>query len=822
MAYRRRTRGSNPWPTVLVFLVVIGISTYALRTPLKQQWQRVTGHFDRLAQSPAAAATTVGVLPTPTFTVAVESPLPLANVPAPDQAAETYLADWSAGKYDAMYGLLSQEAQASLTQKQFDDTYTGITQEAGILKIITHITAVPMIPAGAGDGASLQVPFTVQFDTVRVGSFSENNSVPVVLENGQWRVDWRPSLIFSELAPGDQVRLFPLNPRRGSILDRKGRPLAIMGFQETIGVVPKDLNQGGHEDQTLSLIGQYLKKTPDQLKAVFAGQPPDWFIPLGDVAGSLEPELQQKLAPLPGVQLRRKPIRVYPQGEVASHVVGYVGHITTDELKQMANQGYTVDDIIGRAGVEQWAEPYLAGVRGGKLAVVAPTGEVIKVIAQKDAVPGDDVVLSIDIDIQREAESILNKLDGSVIVMNPQDNSVLALAAYPNFDPNKFVTGFTPQEWAALNNSPDNPFLDRPAEATFPTGSIFKVITMSAGMEALGYKTTDTFDCNYWWNGLPGHPMHNWTIQGTLNLVQSLTGSCDPTFYTIGLALTEKDPNILPQFARAFGLGQKTGINGVDESVGTVPDPAWKEKTFHQPWYPGDGVNLAIGQGYLLATPLQMANAYSALANNGLRRSPVLVQKIVNQQGQVVKSFEPQVLGHLPDSPATLAAIKAGMLGTTSTPLGTAYYAFKSYTHPMEAKTGSAENQSVLAHAWFVGYAPPDNPQYLILVMVEGRGESMQIASPMADQLMEFLMPSHPPTPSRPAAGTAAPAAVAAPVVHPATPTPVPRPAATPVARVTATPPAPTPKPPTAHPTPGHAAAVATRSVVPTATAKRA
>lgn len=738
MAYRRR-RGGNPWPTLIAVFVAVLAGGFVLRHSIEREGLRLFGQMTSTVQVPAPDGSIAEA--TPTFTISVDRPVPLDHVPAPEITASQYLSDWASGHYDQMYALLSSGSKAGETQKQFVQRYQNMTSESTVTNISTSITSIPLVPAGAGNGASVQVPFTVTFKTIRVGAFQENNSVPLVLENGRWRVDWRPSLFFADLKPNDSVRLFPLDPRRGSILDRKGRPLAMMGFQETIGVVPADLNKDGHEDQTLQTIGQYLHKSPDELKKVFANQPADWFIPLGDVSGSLETELHQKLDPLSGVVLRRKPIRVYPQGEVADHVVGYVGHITPDELKTLAPKGYTVDDIVGRGGVEQWADSILAGQRGGKLAIVAPSGEVVRIIAQRDAVPGDDVVLSLDLDVQKEAEKVLGKLDGSIIVLDPRDNSVLALASYPNFDPNKFVTGFSPQEWNALNSSPDKPFLDRPVEASYPTGSIFKVITMSAGMETLGYQPSNTFDCSYWWHGA-GMTLHNWTPQGTLNLIQSLTGSCDPTFYTLGLALDHKDPFILPDFARKFGLGQKTGINGVSETAGLVPDPKWKQATLKQPWYAGDSVNLSIGQGYLLASPLQMANLYSAIADNGLRRTPVLVQKVVDQKGNVVKTFEAQSSGRLPDSPSTITALHEGMLGVTSSPLGTAYYAFQSYKHPMEAKTGSAENQGPLAHAWFVGYTPKTHPQYLILVMVEGRGESMQVASPMARQLMDYLWPN--------------------------------------------------------------------------------
>lgn len=798
--YYRQRRGTVPWVMILV-VVLLASGGYITRHTLERRaaplLQRVV-----TATSPAVRAS-AAILPgpTPTFTVALQLPKPLADVPDPSNAAAQYLDAWQASDYPAMYALLSNEARQGRTEAQFVSWYQDLTSEATIESVAPKITSAPVVPDQAGNGASVQVPFTVTFKTIRVGSFSENNSVPVILEHGQWRIDWRPALFFKDLEPGDLVHLFPLNPTRGSILDRKNRPLATMGYVVTIGVIPKDLKKNGQEDATLNVISGYLKKSPDDLKKMYAGKPEEWFIPLGDVPSSQEKALQQGLSGRAGVVLRHKPIRVYPQGEVASHVVGYVGHVTDAELKTLATQGYTIDDIVGRAGVERWAEPMLAGRRGGKLAILNPkTREVMKIIAQRDAVPGEDVVLSIDLDIQKVAESVLTKLDGSVVVMDPSDNSVLALAAYPNFDPNKFVTGFTPQEWNAINTSPDRPLLDRPTEAKFASGSIFKPITTAAAMTDLGTKPSDVFDCSYWWSGPAGMRLHNWEPQGHLNLIQSITGSCDPTFYTLGLALQRKDPNLLPEMARAFGLGQKTGINGVDEIAGTLPDPAWKKRVLGQPWYEGDTINLSIGQGFLEVTPLQMANVYSTIANSGLRRSPILVQKVLDYKGNVVQTFTAAKVGQVPVAPEVWQTIHEGMLGVTSTPLGTAYYAFKTYPHPMRAKTGSAENQGPLAHAWFAGYAPPDNPKYVILVMVEGRGESMEIASPMARNLMDFLWPPDPtpsPTgsapPSRPAASSPMPASATTPAPKPtAVPSRAPvqnKPSPGPAA------PAPTPKP---------------------------
>jgi penicillin-binding protein 2 len=415
---------------------------------------------------------------------------------------------------------------------------------------------------------------------------------------------------------------------------------------------------------------------------------------------------------------------VYPLGPAAAHVIGYLTHPTADELRTLAAQGYDATDWVGRAGVEAWGEQRLAGTRGGTIQIADASGRVVRNIARKPAVPGQDITLTLDSQLQQDAVDALADKTGSAVILDPRDNGVLAMASQPSFDPNQFIVGLSDDQWQKLNG-PDHPLVFRAAESGYPTGSIFKVITMAAGMEQAGFKTTDRFDCGLDWNGLPGVTLHNWEAQGTLNLVQALTESCNPAFYEIGLKLDKQDPTVLPSYARRFGLGAPTQLAGVHEVSGTLPDPTWKQQQVHEAWTSGDSVNLAIGQGYLLATPIQMANAYSAVSN-GTLRAPTLV---LGQPGQT--------LGQLNLDPATTAAILQGMKAVTSTPAGTAYYAFRDEKLPIAAKTGSAENENPDAHAWFVGYSPPDKPQLLVLVMIEGGQHGGTVAAPVARQLID-------------------------------------------------------------------------------------
>jgi penicillin-binding protein 2 len=371
----------------------------------------------------------------------------------------------------------------------------------------------------------------------------------------------------------------------------------------------------------------------------------------------------------------------------------------------------------------------LAGTRGGVIQIVDSSGKVVREIARKAAVPGQDITLTLDSAIQSAAVNGLGDKIGSVVILDPRDNSVLALASQPSFDPNEFVIGVTDDQWQQMNGS-DNPLVLRAAESGYPTGSIFKVITMSAGMEKGVAQTSDVYNCGLDWNGLPGVTLHNWQPEGMLKLSEALTESCNPAFYEIGLKLDQLDPTILPGYARMFGLGQSTGIVGVNDIAGTVPDPTWKQQQVGEAWTSGDSVNLAIGQGYLLATPLQMANAYAALARGGSLLAPLLV-----------KGQDQQQLGSLDLSQTTQAAILDGMKRVTSTPPGTAYYAFADEKLPIAAKTGSAENENPDAHAWFVGYLPPDKPTLLVLVMVEGGQHGGTVAAPIARSLIDMAYP---------------------------------------------------------------------------------
>lgn len=650
------------------------------------------------------------------------TPAPTPAPPSPDEIAATYFQAWQQGQFDRMYDLVSDAAQATTSRDLFVRRYTNIRAGVGESQLSARQAGSTML---GPDPGTATVPFQVTRRVAVFGDLTEQNQMPLVQQaDGTWRVDWSPGLIFHDLSATSSVRVNSDTPTRGRIVDRAGRPLADNGTLLTVGVVPGKI---ADEAQLDAAVADALGLTPDTVKQRYQGGQPDWFMPIASRPASDSAMLQQKLGSIPGVALQDTPARVYPLADAAAHVVGYVGHPTADDLTRLAAAGYDESDWIGEAGVEATAEQQLAGQKGGTILIVDASGRTLRTIVSKAAVPGADVQLTLDADLQQQASTALGDQVGSAIVMDPRDGSLLALTSRPSFDPNQFVIGLSDAEWQQLNGDA-HPLVLRATQSAYATGSTFKVITMAAGIEKAGYTATNTFDCGLDWNGLPGVTLHNWEPQGRLNLVEALTESCNPAFYEIGQRLDGIDSSILPSFARAFGLGQMTGIVGIGETSGNVPDPRALPS-----WTTGDAVNLAIGQGYLLATPLQLANAYAALANGGTLRAPLLV-----------KGADQPVHGSLPISSATRSTILEGMRRVTSTPQGTAAYAFQGERTPIAAKTGSAENENPEAHAWFVGFATPDQPTVLVLAMVEGGEHGGTVAAPVARQIIDAAVAKTP------------------------------------------------------------------------------
>jgi penicillin-binding protein 2 len=383
---------------------------------------------------------------------------------------------------------------------------------------------------------------------------------------------------------------------------------------------------------------------------------------------------------------------------------------------------------------------------------------LVTTLARREAIPARSIYTTFKYDVQRGVEDLLGERKGAVVVMDVNDGRILAMATWPRYDPNLFAEGIDARNWNKLIGDPDVPMMNRPVQGQYPPGSTFKVVTMGTLMERAGAPTTTKYQCPGTWD-LLGWDMTCWLDQGhgEIDLVTALTASCDVAFYQIGYDLSFIDLDALPSYSRGFGLGVPTGIgkrlvpegsgrltdptgllefwDPMGEAAGLVPDNAWKRNVYNEGWSTGDNVNLSIGQGFLLTTPLQMCRLTAAIANGGTLYRPQIVQRIGGNDTEPEITFEADQIGRIPVQPATLNAIKLGMEGATTSPRGTATHRFVGFPIPVAGKTGTAQNEGELPHAWFIGYLPADDPEIAIVVMIENSGEGSEFAAPLFRQV---------------------------------------------------------------------------------------
>jgi penicillin-binding protein 2 len=396
------------------------------------------------------------------------------------------------------------------------------------------------------------------------------------------------------------------------------------------------------------------------------------------------------------------------------------------------------------------------GEPGGRLSVVhCDTRAERTTIAERQAVPAKDLTLTIDINLQIAVDAAVGDVQGSAVVLDPRTGEVLALVSHPSFDPNWFVLGFSDADWAYVNDPQKRPLLNRATQAGYPTGSIFKAITTAAAMHDLGYTGDTEIDCPSQFT-IGSQTWNDWTVdegvgpQGLLTLHWGLAQSCNTVFYQIGAALDQKDPELLPNMAKAFGLGAPTGIPYLQEVAGVVPDPAWKLETVGDYWATGDAVNLAIGQGYLLATPLQMAVAYAAIANGGSVLQPYIVAQTQVPGGTPEQVGEIKVRNKLPLNRAQIREIQSALRDQTSTEGIGSYRVFGDFAYPIAGKTGTAqneENKSGKPHSWFASFGPyGETATVTTIAMVESVGEGVLFAAPITRHILEAYLNTDLPT----------------------------------------------------------------------------
>ena len=696
--------------------------------------------------------------PTPTSGPSLPAPQIAVTPPAgpdPLTALNAYLQAWKADDYASMYGMLTQESQATISADDFSQKYTDAMNNL-TLKELTFNVAEPKLSAD-----SAQINFHVTYKTNMVGDLDRDMTANMKLEANQWRITWDNGLIMPELHDGSHLALDLDVPVRGSIFDRQNKPIVSQTDAKAIGLIPQliDLNSEG---QLLASLSSLVDLYPGTIQSMYANAGADWYIPIGET--SLEDYKKRggsAVAGFPGIYVYDYNTRFYTN-QVAPQTIGYVSAIQKDELNQLMRQGYARSQLIGRIGLEKWGQDILAGKNGGTLHIVSADGAIGASLGSFQKQPGKDLYLTLDETMQFYAQKGLEGFRGAIVIMERDTGKVLVMASSPGYDPNLFDSNGnknSPNGIVALLNDQNTPSLNRAAQSKYPLGSVFKVITFSAALESGTYKPDNpVLDCPYHFTELPNVVMDDWTWShyqnelaagettftkpsGPLDLSDALKRSCNPWFWHIGKDLYEQNRvTAIADMARGFGLGAPTGIDVIGEDPGTIINPPSVL----------DAVNQAIGQGDVEVTPLQVARFMAAIGNGGTLYRPQLVDKIVDANGTVTQVFKPDANAHpLPMSAETLTALREAMHKVIYDIRGTAFGRFYGIRDeiPLYGKTGTAESGNGLSHAWFAGYTDSSNPEFkniAIAVIAENAGEGSIIAAPMFRRMVYVYLHGKP------------------------------------------------------------------------------
>jgi penicillin-binding protein 2 len=453
---------------------------------------------------------------------------------------------------------------------------------------------------------------------------------------------------------------------------------------------------------------------------------------------------------LPGVMTEVTPIRQYLNGEMTAQIIGFTGEVSREELDRSTTGKFSSGDIIGKFGIEKLLDSHLRGKSGAEQVEINVAGKEVRSLGRIPAVLGDNVVLTIDSALQEAAWTAVGNRAGAVAVLDPRNGAVLALVSSPSFDPNLFNGGISFDEWESLANDPRFPMENRSISGQYPPGSTYKPVLAAAALEE-GLITPETsFYCNGTFT-FGNRIFRCWQEKGhgNVNLHRAIVESCDVYFYNIGKML---GVDRIAAYAQAFGLGAPLGIDLPREKGGLIPTKQWKLSRFRQSWQLGETISLAIGQGYNLVTPLQLANVYAALANGGTLYRPRLVKQLESSDGHVVKVFPPEKQGVLPVRPRNIQLINQGLWGVVNEKGGTGYIMKRKEQDvcgktgpaqviglPQDAKARKAKRVSAnfRDHALFVGFAPYGNPEIVVAVILENAGHGGVAAAPVARKVIE-------------------------------------------------------------------------------------
>jgi len=557
------------------------------------------------------------------------------------------------------------------------------------------------------------------------------------------------------LSENNCIRLKSIDPSRGLVYDRNGSLLVDNRPSFDLSIILKDARP---VETTLGKLAPFLGVSRDALaKKIKESKHRVSYKPIllkPDIGRDMLAAVEVHKFELPGIVVDVKPRRQYIDPKSAAHLLGYLGEINQNELTSGDYAGCRQGDFIGKFGVEKKYEVLLRGERGGNQVEVDVRGQVVKVLKTVDARPGYNLFLTIDRNLQKRAEMLLGESAGAVAAVDPVTGQVLAMASSPSFDQNDFVDGMSHDQWKALITNPLRPMENKVIQAEYPPASTYKIVTAIAGLTEGVIHEDTTFFC-------PGHYKFGNRVyrcwkkggHGRISVVDALAQSCDVFFYQVGQRL---GVDRLARYAKACGLGARTGIELDHEASGLIPTAAWKKRRTGVKWQRGETLSIAIGQGYNLTTPLQMAVFTAAVANGGMRLKPQIFRRIEAADGEILEERRPQVEGRLTVDDHALDLVRKGLWLVVNGDRGTARK-IRLKGIDISGKTGTAQVFSrkkgddntktpdqfhLKPHAWFVAYAPSENPRIAVAVIVEHGEHGSSAAAPIAGELIEaYLAP---------------------------------------------------------------------------------
>jgi len=536
---------------------------------------------------------------------------------------------------------------------------------------------------------------------------------------------------YRELSQRNRIRLVPLEAPRGRVFDQRGRLLAANRPSYNVVAIPEDVTP-----EVYPRLAKLLEISEKEVRRRMSAGREYPFAPAvikEDISRELAFRIEERRTELPGVDIRADGLRYYPYGEIASHVIGYIGTINRNEYDVLDHDRFGVSSKIGRAGIEKVFDDFLRGWRGGQQIEVDARGQMVQVLSDRKPEPGSDITLTLDLEFQEKIMNMIKGLHASIAVLDLETDGLLAMASAPAYDPNIFVSPATSEERLRVLKDVNAPMLDRGINAAYPPGSIFKLVTALAALD-LGKITPETrFYCKGSFQLNPkSKPVHCWLHEGhgNLNLYEALERSCNVYFFNLAKRLT---PEEIAHYAHELGLGEPLKIEISRMAPGLIPDSAWKKARFNQPWYQGETLNMAIGQGYMLVTPFEILRLTSIIAKNGKVVEPHLVARdseIVSEVPRVAIQEQ------------NLSAIKRAMLQVVESDYGTGQLARVDFDK-LAGKTGTAQAPPQKAHSWMTGFFPYKDPKLAFVVFVEHGGSGGITSARLVKQMLETWKDLH-------------------------------------------------------------------------------